>query len=256
RLVKAVQLATLVKQHRLGRVEILRLASLDDASTKGDDPPAGIADGKHHAIAKAIVVALTLAAATTLALDDEAGLCEAFALGDACAETAQELVPRVRRVTDREALQAGVREATLREVISRPRLARELLAVEARDACHQLIERLIGARRDALGTAFLRDLESQAGRELLHRLRKGHVIVIHEEAERSTVLAAAKAVIELLVGTHPEGGGLLGVEWAAGLVLAAGFLQRHACADELHDIGARDELVDEVLGDASQVPRT
>jgi len=43
------------------------------------------------------------------------------------------------------------------------------------------------------------------------------------------------------------------VERAAGLVLAARFLQLHARADDLHDIGTCDEFVDEVLGDAAQM---
>ena len=81
------------------------------------------------------------------------------------------------------------------------------------------------------------------------------MVVVHEEAEHRAVLAAAEAVVELLVRAHPEGRGFLGVERTAGLVLAAGLLQRHAPADEFHDISAGDELVDEVLGDASQVPR-
>src|SRR5207237_597166 len=69
------------------------------------------------------------------------------------------------------------------------------------------------------------------------------------------VLAAAEAVVELLVRAHRERGGLLVVERAAGLVFAPGLLQRHAGADDLHDVGAGDQLVDEVLGDASQVLR-
>jgi len=37
---------------------------------------------------------------------------------------------------------------------------------------------------------------------------------------------------------------------AAGLVLAPGFLQLHAAADHLDDVGPGDEFVDEMLGDA------
>src|SRR6185312_16427279 len=58
-----------------------------------------------------------------------------------------------------------------------------------------------------------------------------------------------EAMIELLLRAHPEGGGVLVVEGAAGLVLAARFLQLHARADDLHDVRAGDQLVDEALGD-------
>ena len=63
--------------------------------------------------------------------------------------------------------------------------------------------------------------------------------------------AAAEAVVELLVRAHGERRRLLVVERAAGLVLAPGALQLHAAADHLDDVGAGDQLVDEVLGDAA-----
>src|SRR5262249_38718061 len=217
---------------------------------------ARIANRKHHAVAEAVVVALTLPAGAALAFDDETGIAETLALGIAAAETTQHLVPGVGGVADREALAGSGREAALRQVLTCAGLALELLCVEARNARHQLVQRLIRTRRGTVDTATLvRHLEAEAHGELLDGLGEGHVIVIHEKAERSAVLTAAEAVIELLVRTDPEGRGFLGVERTAGLVLAAGLLQWHARADELHDIGAGDELVDEVLGDASQVPR-
>ena len=63
--------------------------------------------------------------------------------------------------------------------------------------------------------------------------------------------AAAEAVVELLVGAHPERRRLLVVERAAGFALAAGLLELHAAADQLHDVGACDQLVDEGLRDAA-----
>ena len=62
--------------------------------------------------------------------------------------------------------------------------------------------------------------------------------------------AAAEAVIELLVDADPERRRLFVVKRAAGFVLATGFLQLHAAADHLDDVGAGDEFVDEMLGDA------
>jgi hypothetical protein len=41
------------------------------------------------------------------------------------------------------------------------------------------------------------------------------------------------------------------VEWAAGAVFAAGFLELHPRTDELHDIRARGQVVDEALGNAA-----
>ena len=142
------------------------------------------------------------------------------------------------------------------DVVARARLACQALGIEARHFLHQLIERLIGAlARAVVGTALVRHLEPEARGQFLDRLGERHVVMVHEEAEHRAVLAAAEAVIELLVRAHPEGGGLLVVERAAGLVLAPRLLQLYAGADDLHDIGAGDELVDEVLRDASHAGR-
>src|SRR5262245_1337216 len=161
RLVQAVELASLVEERRLGRVQVLRLAGVDDASTEGDDAAARIANRKHHAVAEAVVVALTLPAGAALAFDDETGIAETLALGIAAAETTQHLVPGVGGVADREALAGSGREAALRQVLACAGLALELLCVEARNESHQLVQRLIRTRRCTVDTATLvRHLEA------------------------------------------------------------------------------------------------
>ena len=83
------------------------------------------------------------------------------------------------------------------------------------------------------------------------RLSFPEAVVVHQEAERRAVRPAAEAVVELLVGTHPEGGRFLVMERAARLVLAPGLLERHAAADQLDDVGAPDQVVDEMLRNAA-----
>ncbi len=75
--------------------------------------------------------------------------------------------------------------------------------------------------------------------------------MIHEKSDRGAVHAAAEAVIELLVGHDVERRRLLAVKRAAGFEFLAGFFERHAAADQLDDVGAGDQLVDEVLWDAA-----
>src|SRR6185312_6327430 len=77
---------------------------------------------------------------------------------------------------------------------------------------------------------------------------ESRTVVYHEESQHRAMRSAAEAVIELLVRADPEGGRLLVVERAAGPELASGLFQLHARADDLHDIRAGDELVDERLG--------
>ena len=93
----------------------------------------------------------------------------------------------------------------------------------------------------------MRDGQAEPVGQILDRFGKRQTVVFHQEAERRAMHAAAEAVIKLLVGADPERSCLLVVERAAGLVFAPGALQWHAAADDLHDIGAGDQLVDEGL---------
>ena len=58
--------------------------------------------------------------------------------------------------------------------------------------------------------------------------------------------AAPEAGIKLLVRAHREGGRFLVVERAAGLVVLAGFLERHPPINDLDDIQTLQQLVDEI----------
>ena len=135
-------------------------------------------------------------------------------------------------------------------VFARALVAAQALAEVQRGPLHRDVELVVRIRRAGGGTAFARHLESRARGEFLDRLDEAEVVVFHDEAEHRAVRAAAEAVIELLVDADPERRRLLVVERAARLVFAPGLLQLHAAADHLEDVGAGDEFVDEVLGDA------
>ena len=86
--------------------------------------------------------------------------------------------------------------------------------------------------------------------QFVDRVEELEAVVIHQEADRGAVRAAAEAVIELLGRRHREDGRALVVERAARRVFLALALQRHARADHLDDVGAREQVVDEGVGDA------
>ena len=147
-------------------------------------------------------------------------------------------------------LGAGGRiDAALREIVARALIVREILLEEPRGARHHLVE--IDAAGLARALRLARQLQARALREIRDRVEESELLVLHEKADHGAVRAAAEAVIELLVGAHPERRRFLGVERAAGLVFAPGFLERHARADDFDDIGACDDLVDERLWDAT-----
>ena len=95
------------------------------------------------------------------------------------------------------------------------------------------------------------NFQARALREIRHGVDELHLLVLHEKADHRAMRAAAEAVIELLVGADPERGRFLVVEGAAGLEFAPRFLQRNPRADDLDDIRARDDLVDERLWNAA-----
>src|SRR5947209_3185991 len=57
---QCIQLASLVEEHRLRRVEVLRLALVEDASAERDDSTSAVPYRKHDAVAKAVIVSIPL----------------------------------------------------------------------------------------------------------------------------------------------------------------------------------------------------
>ena len=84
---------------------------------------------------------------------------------------------------------------------------------------------------DPIGDA---EYNYQLSQRRADRVEELEPVVLHQEAERGAVRAAAEAVVELFVRAHPERRRLLVVERAAGLPLAPGLLQLDARADDVH----------------------
>ena len=106
--------------------------------------------------------------------------------------------------------------------------------------------------RPAAGAARVlvaRHLHAGTLGQLIDRIEELEAVVVHQEADRGAVRAAAEAVIELLGGRDRERGRALVMERAARGVFLALSLQRHAAAHHLDDVGAGQQVVDESVGD-------
>src|SRR5690606_24742697 len=79
--------------------------------------------------------------------------------------------------------------------------------------------------------------------------------VIHQKTDRRAVRATTKTMIKLLGRTDIKRRGFFIMERATGTVLPAFFLQRHARVNHLDDIGARQQLVNEMLRNAAHANR-
>src|SRR3569833_2694356 len=135
-----------MEESGFGRIQVLRLALLDDASAESDYPAAYVADREHDAIPEAIVIMLARGSArlpvpnlSALALDDQTQLRQCPAVALRAAEALEHFIPGVRRVTDAEVLDRGPLESPTLQVLPGARIASECFRVESGDSSHQLI---------------------------------------------------------------------------------------------------------------------
>jgi len=243
---QAVQLAALVKHLGLRRIQIFRLPLVDDTAAETDDPAATIVNREHDAIAKAVVEA------TAVTLDHEACALEAFVADAVGGQRFVQIAPTLRREADPEPFGDFAGDPAAPEIRNRAfsvgRAAQLLLEMRAR-AFEHVVE--LACSRGLVTARLARDLDTRHGGELFDGLEELEIAVLHQEADGGAVCAAAETVEELLLAAHRERGALLGVERAQGLEIPSGFTQRQMRLDQIDDVDPRNEIVDELLGEAS-----
>src|SRR5439155_13860615 len=77
-------------------------------------------------------------------------------------------------------------------------------------------------------------------------LGEAEPVVAHEEPEGIAAGVTAEAMEDAALGIDGEGRGLLGMEGAEPLPVLAGALEVHELADQLHDVQARADFVEEL----------
>ena len=93
-----------------------------------------------------------------------------------------------------------------------------------------------------------RHVDAHRAGEALDCLNEAHMVVFHQETERRAMGTATEAVIETLGRTHRKGRRFLVMERTVRLKLASCFFKLNALAYYLYDIGACDQVVNEMLG--------
>ena len=246
---QAVQLAPLVEHRGLGRVEVLGLLVAQHAAAEADHLALDRADREHDAVAEAVVALAFL----FLADDDQAALGQQR-IG-VVREHAGQAAPALGRIAQAEVARHLARQAAPLQVVDGAGRVLEVLAVGLAGPGQHVGQggTLFALARGALalGRAALvfRHLHAILLREIVHHLHEAGTGVVHEEADGVAVLAAAEAVVELLGRADGEAGRLFRVERAQARKVGPGLLQLHVAADDVHDVGAGEKLLDEVLGD-------
>ena len=240
RLEQAVQLAAFLEDVRFRRVEVLRprVLAVEDPPAKADGAPAGIANGKDDALAKAVVDA------PAVVLGKQAG-GKQLVLAEAGQGGLQPL-PAAGRKADAEVRDHLLGQAAIAQVAMR--LLRQAVVVQpALELPAGRLEHFVDARvRSRCPAAFAGHFEAHRRGERLHGFGEGQAVDIHYETQRGAVGAAAETVV-VAVGIDVKGGRLLFVERAAAHVVGASLAQFHPRADDVDDVHALEEVVDEGL---------
>ena len=250
RFVKTVKLAAFVEERGFRAVEVFRLALVDDATTETDDATARIADGEHDTVTEAVVVA-GAACVLRIAFNQHARGHQGLAPRRSGAEGIQHIVPAVACVAQCETVNRFAGQAALLEVGARTLVFAERRPVMLGDVHHQRVEVVVAAVFGASLRAFTRNFQTRTPGEFFHGLNEAEVVVFHEEADGGAMRAATEAVIELLYGVHVKRRGFFVVEGAAALRFAPAAFQCDARTHHFDNVDAGEELVNEMLGNAS-----
>ena len=107
-----------------------------------------------------------------------------------------------------------------------------------------------GCALAVLGAALLLGhRQARALGQLLYGFDKAHAAVLHQKANRIAVFAATKAVKELFGRTDAERRRLFPVKGAQAHEVGAALFELHIAPDDVHDINACEQLLEEGGGD-------
>ncbi len=92
-----------------------------------------------------------------------------------------------------------------------------------------------------VGQLMLLDFDMVFPGEIAQRLPVGHLLMLHDEVDRASPLAAAETLAYPLGRGNRERGGALIVKRAEADVIGPPALEAHEVRDHLHDVGGVDD---------------
>ena len=266
RLEQSVEFVALAENGCFGRVEVFGLFVAQHAPAKTDALPLDVADGEYDAVAEAVVAAFfrfavcrargrvgVMQAVWFGVVDDQAaffeqGVCIVSKYGT-------QVPPAGRGVAQTEAGGDFPAQAALLEVFDGARAGFELFLVAAGGFLQHIGQRGLLPAPGFGADAVLRtgvviwNLHAVLLRQFLHGIDKAHAVVFHQEIDGVPILAAAKAMVELLARADGERRRFFAVEGTQPAVVGAGFLQLHVAAHHVDHIDAREQFLNEAVRD-------
>ena len=198
--VERKQVAALVEDRRLGRIEVLGLGVVQHAPAKRDHVAAHIDDWEHHAVTEPVVNTPLFAAADKARVHQ---LVARVALGDHCVH---ERMERIRRIAKAEPIHRAAGQAAADKILLRRAVFRlpQGIIEKPRRILTERVQPLAVARRLAVGLALLGHLHARARGEEAHRVREFQPLGLHHKGDHAAARAAAEAVEDLLIRRDRE----------------------------------------------------
>ena len=251
RLVQAVEFVALGKQRAFGGVQVLGFTSPHHATTKADDLPARVADGKHHPLAEAVV------APAFVTGNHQPGPLGVFR--GIVGQHPLEVAPAGRGIAQPEALGRLAAHAPVLQVLDGRRGFLQPQAVVGGGPVHplrqrQLLTGLLGGITPLAGVVFGHGQPGVAG-QFVHGLDEAHAEVLHQEVDGRAMGAAAETVVKLLGGRDGKGRRLFVVKRTQPLVIGTRLLQFDRPTHHIDDVDAGQQLLNERLRDQTFMGR-
>ena len=240
---QAVEVAAFVEQRGVGRVEVFGFGVVKYAAAEADNLAARVADGKHDAVAEAVVIFAFIVDDHTAV--DQRGVGVGL-------EHLGERLPAFGCVAQAVMFDDVGIEAALLQIVLRRRIEFELLAVEIGGRLGGFFQCLLfflafGALLGIVGSAFyVRHRHAGAVGQILHRFAEAQSLILHDKTDGRAVCAAAEAVVKLFAGAHRKRRRFFFVKGAAGHIICAAFFQRYVLVDDVDDIDFGQQLVYEI----------
>ena len=247
--VERIEVPFLVKDARLGGVEVLRLAVAHDASAERDARTPLIENGEHHALIEPV------GKVAAVAPDGDVRVYHLLG-GETLRRQMRDERSPARRVPE-TVLAAHIGTHRARGEIGARAIvttAHELQVVEVRSLlAHVDDARALGAATGS-GVRIL-DLDTGSVCEIPDRFWKREVLALHDIAEAVAAFAATETMPNLGCGDHMKRRRLLAVEGAASPQILAARFQRNGLLHERHEVGCRAYAILILLRDHRERPR-
>ena len=244
--VVVVERRALVKERRLGRIQILgRDILFQRPPAEGDHLAGAVADREHHAIAKPVV-----GHGDVLAMDQQTRLAHGLDRRVPVGQPVPQRVLLIRRIAEPELRLHRRAQPAIRQIAARPRPGAPLQLLLEKLRCE--FKNLLQARAalllplDLLGDDG--QIKPRFARKSLHRLGKRQPLRAHDEVEDVAVLAGGEIEPRHFGVVHEKRRALFRCERRQPLPLPAGLQQLHAAAHHLRNRKAGLDLFEEGRG--------